>query len=255
LCVIAAIAAALILPTKQTVRDWRPHQSWKNLRQISIALATYSDRYGSLPYDPKGPEYALYPLAEDLPASCFDSYPHDDPTPQAQWDHANKRLINSDFEYANVPDVDYWSRMIVVVEAPSPSHQSVSLLRADGAITHCVTPAGSSRDLLGSWDSLDNFLVKGDELFREWEAVPLPREGGVSHSRSNVAGGQILQTSYGQITISYQYEQRNLAIRRFVSPEGTITDTVTTDELGRIVAFDREPQDWKSFWPIRREAE
>jgi len=257
LCASAAVVF-LLISAVQGPGKWRPTQAWKNLRQIRLALENYSYTHGSLPYDPKGPEYALYVLADDLPASCFDSYPHNKPESEAKWDHDQKRLIDSDFEYLNLPDIDRRSgQKIILAEKPNKSSQSISLLRCDGLTTQCKVPSDSSRDLLGNWDSRDDFLVKGDDLFLEWESVPLPQsEGGYSTATSQAAQGSIWNTrtvhrAFGRVNVYYEYRRGELVRRTFDSPEGKITDTVTTDELGRIVAFTREPKDWQAFWPVK----
>ena len=118
-----------------------------------------------------------------------------------------------------------------------------------------------SSDILGNWDASDDFLVKGDEVFRDWESVPLPQTGGgYSTATSQAAEGSIWNTrtvhrAYGQINVHYEYKRGELVRRTFDSPEGQITDMVTTDELGRIVAFTREPKEWKTFWPVKSERE
>jgi len=260
-CAIVVLVA-LLLPAIQGPRKWRPSQAWKNLRQIRLAIENYCYANGSLPYDPKGPEYALYVLCTDLPASCFDSYPHKKPDAEARWDHAEKRLVGSDFEYINLPDIDRWSgQMIVLAEKPHESYRSIMLLRCDGYETQCEAPSGSSREVLGNWDSSDNFLFKDYELFRKWESVPLPRtDHGYTTATSEAAEGSIwnsrvVHRSFGRINVYYEYQQGEIVRRIFDSPEGKITDVVTTDELGRIVAFTRNPGDWESFWPVDREQE
>jgi hypothetical protein len=151
--------------------------------------------------------------------------------------------------------------MIILAEKPNESYQSVSLLRCDGITTHCKAPSDSSRELLGNWDSSDDFLVKGDDLFREWEFVPLPQTAdGYSTATSQAAEGSIWNTrtvhrAFGRINVYYEYHGGELVQRKFNSPEGTITDTVTTDELGRIVAFTRAPKDWETFWPVKPDRE
>lgn len=257
--VIAAIIA-VIGPSFQSARSWRPSQSWKNLRQIGIALHNYNGKYGTLPYDPKGSEYALYLLSNDLSASCFDSHPHDKPKTEARWDHEQKRLNGSDFEYLNQPiDVTQSWRLIILAEVPSQSYQSIQLLLGDGRITYCKRPSGSSRDLLAGWETSDDFIVKDQKLYVEWEEVPLPR--GVSErsestseaANGSIWGGRTIHRSIGSIDIDYSYRRGELVNRSFRSAEGKILDSVVTDELGRIVSFSRTPTEWKKFWPIKGE--
>ncbi len=51
---------------------------------------------------------------------------------------------------------------------------------------------------------------------------------------------------------AYSYHGDHLASRIWTAPTGTITESVTTDEIGRIVDFTREPADWRSFWQWQR---
>jgi hypothetical protein len=227
------------------------------LKQIGRALQDYWYSGRALPYDPKGPEYALYQLSKDLPASCFDAFPDDNPRPEARWDDAEKRLVNSDFEYINRPNVDRsFGPLIVLVEKPQPGYRAVMLLRGDGRITHCKKPRGSARELFDTWDSSDDFLVKGQRLFESWESVPLPAKEEYSLATSDAAAGSIwgtrtIRRNYGSIKVYFDYEGGELIRRTFDSPAGKIIDSVTTDEMGRIIAFNREPDNWQSFWPIK----
>lgn len=82
-----------------------------------------------------------------------------------------------------------------------------ALLICDGNTTSCERPATSSRELLENWQSSDDFLILGYELFQEWESVPLPETaGGHSRSMSQAAEGSIwntrtVQRSYGRINV------------------------------------------------------
>lgn len=245
---VLAVVVLLLLPAVQMAGKWRPTQAWINLDTVGLALDNYRYAHGTLPYDARGPEYALYALADCLPATCFDGFPRDNPKAEAWWDHDQKRLVNSDFEYLNREGLDGSSRqMIMLAEKPHKPYTHVYLVLSGGIVTYGKSPSDSSRVFLGNWETSDNFLIIGVDLFRKWEAVPLPRSGGGSTTSKN---SRRIQSKIGDVTINYEYRRGELVRRIFHSPEGTIIDTVTTDELGRIIEFTREPKDWESFWPM-----
>ena len=256
---VLVLLVAMLLPAVQQVGSRPIPQVYRNMRQIVIALATYEAKHGAFPHDPRGAEYALYRLSAELPASVFDGYPRRQPRAEARWDHTQGRLEQSDFEYLNPPRLQGSpSHWVLLAEKPQEEYDSVILMTGDSGRPSCRTPEKTSKDLLGNWETSDQFLIKDEVLYREWESVPLPQGRMSSHGNSWVADGSIWNTrdtqhDYGRVQIDFEYKNGELVKRTFRSPEGTITDQVTTDALGRIVAFEREPANWKDFWPVREE--
>ena len=256
LFLIAMLMIAATPPIWDRVESRGPSKRWRNLRQISVALGQYHWEKKSLPYDPRGPDFALYLLAPYISAASFDSHPYDDPRPEAKWDHVQKRLLNSDFRYLNPPDTEACNDSTVIcVEDPNELPENALFLQLDRDIQFCRPPDDSMRELLGSVISSDRFFIKTRDVLREWESIPLPADE--EHERTSSApalgalwNSRIILRRIGSIQIRYEYQNDKLTHRRFVAPEGKITDTVETDEIGQIVSFKREPPDWKSFWPV-----
>jgi hypothetical protein len=67
----------------------------------------------------------------------------------------------------------------------------------------------------------------------------------------SIWGIRTVRRTYGNINVYYEYEGGELIRRIYDSPAGKIIDSVTTDDVGRIIAFRREPDNWQSFWPIK----
>ena len=233
-----------------------PTKRLLNLRQVRQALWEYRSDHESLPYDPRGPDFALYLLAPYISEASFDSYPYDDPQPDAKWDHAQKRLPNSDFHYLNPPDTEACiGSTVICVEDPNELPENALFLLLDGDIPFYRPPDDSMRELLGSVIRSDHFFIKTYDVLKEWESVPLPAGEEETETSSTPALGafgnsRTILRRNGSIQIRYAYHDGKLIHRRFIAPEGEITDTVETDSNGRIVSFKREPPDWKSFWPV-----
>jgi hypothetical protein len=262
---IITIALALILPALQITGRRPRSQAWRNLHQLGLSLANYHYKHGAYPYDSRGPDYALYLLYADaqangwtLDAAFFDSHPHDQPRPEAKWDHAAGRIIHSDFDYWNNPDPHgaltrrlYSCPMVLVLERPAPGVKSLLFSTTDARISSCGVPEGEYKKLFGSVVA-GEFLVATPELFDEWEQVRLPAD---IQGSSHATGRHTDFEQAGGVVISYAYRGDHLAQRTYTSPSGTIIDTVTTDEIGRITGIGREPADWRKILPVQRNAD
>jgi hypothetical protein len=125
---------ALLLPASHKARSGvGPVPGVRNLRQIGIALHTYLDEHKTFPSHPGGSESALYLLEPYLSASAFDGFPFGNPSADARWDHAARRIAHSDFVYANRKfDVSTPGSTIVVVEEPANSRDGRYVLHLDG---------------------------------------------------------------------------------------------------------------------------
>ena len=80
----------------------------RNILSIRHALYIYNYEYGELPYDRRGPEFALYklkPFVEDVNLFRCPIGDKINPGPPA-WDDANHRLLNSDYDYINQPGIN-----------------------------------------------------------------------------------------------------------------------------------------------------
>ena len=253
----ALFLIVISIPYFQQARSRRPGQAEFHLRQIRDALLTYSEVHVTFPFDSRGPDFALYRLSMHLPAACFNSHPHQKPRPQAQWNHVEQRLVESDFEYLNLPGVGRSPRgRIIMAEKVDTSERSIRLLQSDGLITSYAAFSNASQDVIGSWTTADQFLIKDDELLRIWEGIALPQ--GPEHSTHVSASDAESPSSYlmttrrvGDVSVYYEYDRGRLRRRVFESPNATVVDLVSTDHIGRITELKREPANWRTVWRIK----
>ena len=79
-----------------------------NVRMITNALHIYEARHGSLPYDERGWQYALYRLKEvELPASAFESPARGERDVAPFYDDELEALVGSDYLYLNRPGMTH----------------------------------------------------------------------------------------------------------------------------------------------------
>ena len=259
---IGIVSLAVIIPAFQTTGRRPFSQAWRNIHQIALSLENYHSKHGAYPYDSRGPDYALYLLYIDaqangwtLDAKFFDSYPHEQPSPDARWDHAAHRIVDSDFDYWNNPELDdahlqgciSGCPAIVAIERPAPRSKVLLLATIDARIRSCQMPAGDYRKLFGTLWTSDCFLIANRELFDEWEEVGFPRG---TQETSVWSGPRVDHRIVGNMIATYAYRGENLIGRNWTLPTGImISESVTTDEIGRITGFTRQPTDWRTFWP------
>ena len=258
-CVFLTVVGVTLRDLKWSHKTQVP-QSWRNLGAVGTALNRYRLSNGFLPYDARGPDYALYLLSDYVSAPCFNTLPHHRVNTRARWDHVNKRLIGSDLEYLNMQFIGREdASLIVLSEVPQDSERWIWAVTCDGRAVSCRRRKVATGSLVGNFVSQDEFIFKERGVLLEWEAVPLPLtdQGGVTveSDASEGATRRLRRAShdFGRIVVEYDYEGGELVRRTFQSPNGTIVDTITTDELGRIVAFTRDPSEWERFWPLNHQ--
>ncbi len=115
--VILAVLVGLVLVSVlvslfigATGEYWRRRgiPSRANLKLLYNALAIYEARHGSLPYDERGWQYALYRLKElELPASAFESPARGERDVAPFYDDELEALVGSDYLYFNRPGMTH----------------------------------------------------------------------------------------------------------------------------------------------------
>lgn len=121
LCASVAAVLSGVAASSLGVPEGRAQEAekYEKVRHLYYVLSLYEMRTGSLPYSPRGPEYALYELKDCLrlvpqePQMEFASgYPPMDATVldvpytelkngPAVWDNASKRALSVDYDYIN----------------------------------------------------------------------------------------------------------------------------------------------------------
>ncbi len=250
---LIAVLVLLAIPALQSTRKRGRSQAYTNLKQIGVAIQNYKAAHGSFPSSADNGAAALYALKENVPATVFDAEPYRRPSPDACWNQKTGRIDNSDFEYLTPPDPanPNWHQ-VVAVENTGKSDDSFMVLLADGRITFARAPLGRPRDFVDTYESWDNFLIDGQQLFDLWQSFPPEQTGGTSAATSDAATGSIWNSrttirSWGDFVVEYEFKNGGLATRTTRSPFGTVVDHVTVDAYDRIVAIERQPENWRDM--------
>jgi len=157
---VACVLSLLVLEEiGQARRDREPWPlEWKLNNDIMFmagALELCSiDEGGVLPWDPRGPGYALYPLARDF-FFDFDRSPELNLRHVRPWvvDHTHERITNSRFDYINEP-IPFPSKgtdpVIVLAEKMGVPPCTLRYVDSRGAARIVTIPEGwTRRSLVG----------------------------------------------------------------------------------------------------------
>ncbi len=118
-------------PRPPKAGSFPPPPESQRLRHIYQAMMMYmaqETNWGALPYSAEGEESALYllkPYLSDQDASLFDAPNADkDVGGPAHWDDTNRKVLGSDYEYANLP--------VTMLEDETPPEDVVILAERPG---------------------------------------------------------------------------------------------------------------------------
>jgi hypothetical protein len=216
-----------------------------NVKEILSALNQYRSEHDTLPYDQRGPEFALYQLRSYLSASCFDAS-NDKPVEiRAAWNDTERRLTNSDFEYLNEePGGDYENRIVLM--SRSQNGGTTYYGYADGSRYGRDFPATPDRRILGCWITVDDFLVEGKSLYES-----VARTHVVSgKSWTTYSEGKTLRSAMVDgLNLNYRYSATGLSHCTIRTERGAFEEDFETDNLGRITGCTRSPANWAEFLP------
>lgn len=246
------------------------HTAERHGRQIIDAMRKYRAMHGSFPYHDRGAGYALYRLRGVADISSFNAIPRKTPLERAEWDDRLERLANSDFLYLNERGfVPSESVQRVVLMAKVGAFPGWALLGTpDGQVLwHETSAPGAS--LLGNWVSPDGFLFTDPEVLGDWvKSHNLPYAVGSNGSGPRQQNGskrpfgsperefdphhRLTRVAGNGVIIEYQYTRNRLTGCNVYCPAGTIRESVSTDEFGRIIGIARSPEDWKDLVPTGR---
>jgi hypothetical protein len=232
--------------------------SRSHIRQILWAMRAYHDLHGSFPYSEQDADHAMYQLRDLVDVSVFDAAPRKKFTERACWDDVEKRVRNCDFDYPNQPGFQPAgsSNRVIIMAKPSADPRFTCfafLCLADGTATRHQFSAPPNSSVLGNWLWVEadapnwlghELLFTEAQVFRDWVRTHGP-SGGASYSISQ--DGKITRVGVGGNTIDYKYEQGRLIRFTISTSRGQIEETITTDQLGRIIAITRQPDNWQSL--------
>ena len=209
------------------------------LRAISQGLFQYHQATGTFPHDPRGFRHALYKLHPNVHETAFSLNPDSDSSPP-QFDHSSQQLLGGDIVYLNQPLSDLSGpEMVVLYAVGCPDRTWVLTSHGSPTIREFTLPPTNS--LLGSFVTLDGFLVADRGTYDRWTETHFAPFSCTSDSH------QVTSTKASTHTNTFHYESGHLSSCTVDTSYGTITETVTTDELGQITSLSRSPLNTKDI--------
>ncbi|HVC92574.1 MAG TPA: hypothetical protein VND64_02740 [Pirellulales bacterium] len=214
------------------------------LRHILIAMQNYFDVHGSFPYHAGGSRNALFLLRPYLTVDEF------------VWDESLRKWDDFPVEYLNDKSGRRGSSQVILVSKPVGERTSAFLGEADSTLFGHDFPMLPDDSLhrswetsfLGSFRTIDNFLVANEALFASWEQTHSGSGYGESWTMTS-HGRMLTSASSGGLSIAYEYYGGSLVRCEVTTPTGVIKESVTTDHLGCIIELSREPENWQSLLP------
>ena len=212
-----------VLKTVTATSNQETSISRNTLKQLSIALHSYRERYGTLPYHKKGGSSALYLLkpflkSNTVPQNCF------------IWDDKNHEMLCPNLYYFNSPETDHHINSRVILAFNMPDDHWAKLCFAPGLVISYEFSKPPGRSVLGNLLTQDGFIAVGKSEFEAWNST-LPKEGG----RSVNVGGKLRNIHFSDCVVEYSYKS-NQIIRTTTCDDTQEIDIAKLDSLGRIVA-------------------
>lgn len=235
---VVCIAVVAIIPAFQEAQSHPMHPLQRELKNICLAMLHYHQQYGSFPYSDDGPRHALYLLRPFLDGE------------QLKWNHERERFEDGTFEYLNERDAQPGTRRVLIMARVGSTNQ-VLFGMADGVTLYYDCPGAPDRSLLGSWRTVEHFLVSDVTMLMDWcQTHP---SSGLRRSETSVTdenGTLLVETEeIGVLSIRCEYSDGRLEKCLITTPKGIIEEDVETDHLGRVIGLSRKPDDWRTLLP------
>jgi hypothetical protein len=239
---LATIAICLIFPFGCEQRRGLPI-GVKKSRQIMIALMEYHETNGHIPFDERGPEYALYKLHDLIDADQF-RLRDGSPTERPRWDHDGRRLIGGDVVYINQPlteSKDFGAIIFMGTPISTANWTYVGHLGfGPWTATFAAVP---DRRILGSFLTVDDLYIVGSALFDDLATTHVVP--GQSWSTTSDSDHGLISSTVGDRVMRYHFVDHCIHRCEIETPRGTIVETFRTDPLGQIIGMTRSPPDWR----------
>lgn len=215
----------------------------KKSRQILAAISHYEETEGRIPYDERGPEYALYRLHDLIDADQF-QLTQSETTKPPRWDHNSQRLVGGDVLYINRPlrRSDNFGAIIFMGTAKAGERWAYVGHLGFGPWMAAFAATPDNR-ILGSFRTVDDLYVVGSSTFED-VAITHVASG---HSWSTTSGSDrgLISANVGDRELQYDFVDGCIRHCRIRTPRGTIDEEFRTDPLGQILEITRAPLNWR----------
>jgi hypothetical protein len=203
-----------------------------NTRQIAAALRVYESRHGHLPYSERGSDAGLYMLRGAIDPDVFQAADKRGKAESPHWDTESERLINGDVLYFNEPHarLHNWQIILVMDLTPLRNYQIYAL---GCGIAGAWSPTIPARVLIGSWLTIEHFLIKDKDSYDQWcKLRPVDGYPVISYDGTRPVDEQLKDGS----RFHYSYDGERLSRCQITTADGSkIIESIMTDEYGRIV--------------------
>jgi hypothetical protein len=215
----------------------------KKCRRIVMAIEKYHDAHGHIPYDERGPEYALYALHDLIDADQFQLRESSN-AEQPRWDHESKRLIGGDVVYINQPLTTSkdWGA-IIFMRKPTSDETWTDVGRLGFRGWTAKFAATPDRRILGSFETVDEIYVVGRTLFEDLASTHVM--SGQSWTTTSDSDHGLIEASAGDRKLRYHYLDGRIGECEIETPRGIIKEEFRTDSLGQVIGVTRSPPNWR----------
>ena len=244
LFVVIAVAGAVLMPAFQSPERRRLHPAIIKMREIEVALGNYAYEHGHLPYDERGPDFALYKLHELLDAKNF-LLNEDTKAEPPQWDHAAQRLQGGDVIYINRPLANFDSRQHILMTNPKPGEKWTWVGHVFGGPRIARFAMPPDERILGSFVTFDDLQIVGEQLYKDLEVTHVV--AGHSWTTTSSSDSGLMSSQVAGREMCYRFESGKIVTCTIDVAAGTVVEEFETDSLGQIINVRRTPENWRQI--------
>jgi hypothetical protein len=212
-------------------------------RRIMIALAQYLETNGRIPFDERGPDYALYKLHDLIDADQF-QLRESATIERPRWDPDSRRLVGGDVVYINRPLTESEGLdAIIFMGTPTAGEKWTYVGHLGSGAWIAAFAATPGRQILGSFRTVDDLYVVGSALFEDLAATHVL--SGHSWSTTSDSEHGLISATVADRELRYQFVDGRIVQCEIQTPRGTIREEFRTDSLGQIIGATRSPANWR----------
>ena len=247
LVLVVVVASGILLPAVLSTRSRRLPPAFFKIRDIEVALGNYAHEHGNLPFDERGPTFALYKLHELVDAKNFLLNEGSKNVPP-EWDHATQQLRGGDVIYINQPISKFESGQIVFMAKPKPGEKWTWVGHVFGGPRSASFAMPPDERILGSFRTVVDFYVVGERLYDDLASTHVVvGHSWASTSSCDSAGVRLMSSEVAGRSMRYSFDNDRLVRCVIHVRAGEITEEFETDELGQITAVRRTPENWRQL--------
>lgn len=245
--IVVAVLVSNFLPAFQSTRRRPLPPAVKKIREIERALAQYHYERGHLPFDERGPSFALYKLHTIVAADVF-LLNEDAKVAPPKWDRVSQQLQGGDVIYINQPLSNVEQSPRVFMAKPRPGEKWTWTGHCFWGPRSAQFAVPPDERILGSFSTVDNFDVVGHELFEDLAITHVVAGHSWTTTSHNDTGLEYLVSAQvaGRF-MRYKFDKGRLVRCVIDVPAGEIMEEFETDELGQITAVRRTPENWRQL--------